>query len=103
MQALAHEIQFVNHRAIKRLELIAAVDDVKSLFIRMDNMLGSEGIKRLFLESLIYSLSIFNRGEANVYYIEKSGYRFDIKLVKKWSEEIYRTPLGKVPFIRDIF
>lgn len=103
LQALAHEIQFVNHRAIKRLELIAAVDDVKSLFIRMDNMLGSEGIKRLFLESLIYSLSIFNRGEANVYYIEKSGYRFDIKLVKKWSEEIYRTPLGKVPFIRDIF
>ncbi|WP_153038528.1 hypothetical protein [Nodularia spumigena] len=103
LEALAHEIQFVNSRTTKTLQLIAAVDDVKTLFIRMDNMLGVEGIRRLFLQSLTQSLSIFNRGEANVYYTEKSGYKFEIKLVKKWSEDIYRTPLGKVPVIRDIF
>ncbi|MCE2719798.1 MAG: hypothetical protein ACK5RY_10205 [Dolichospermum sp.] len=103
LEALAHEMQFVNYRTIKTLQLIAAVDDIKTLFIRMDNMLGIEGIRRLFIQSLMHSLSIFNIGEANVYYTERSGYKFEIKLVKKWSEEIYRTPVGKVPLVRDIF
>lgn len=103
LEALAHEMQFVNHRVTKTLQLIAAVDDIKTLFLRMDNMLGIEGIRRLFIQSLMHSLSIFNIGEANVYYTEKSGYKFEIKLVKKWSEEIYRTPVGKVPLVRDIF
>jgi phenylacetate-CoA ligase len=103
LEALAHEMQFVNHRTTKTLQLIASVDDIETLFIRMDNMLGIEGIKRLFIQSLMHSLSIFNIGEANVYYTENSGYKFEIKLVKRWSEEIYRTPLSKVPLIRDIF
>jgi hypothetical protein len=33
----------------------------------------------------------------------KDPKKFEIKLVKRWSEEIYRTPLSKVPLIRDIF
>lgn len=103
LEALAHEVQFQNHRTAKTLYLIAAVDDEKSLSIKMDNMLGAEGVKRLFIQALMNSLSIFNQGEANPYYIAQSGYSFGIKLVKKWSQEIYRTPVGKVPFIRDIF
>ncbi len=102
LDALAHEMQFLNHRTEKTLSLIASVDDPKQLFVKMENKLGAEGIKRLFVEALISSLSIFNRGEANPYYIEKTGYSFEIKLVKKWSDEIYRTQLGKVPVIRDI-
>ncbi|KKD35197.1 MAG: hypothetical protein WAN66_07645 [Limnoraphis robusta] len=102
LEALAHETQFVNHRRNKTLSLIAAVDEPKHLFIKMENTLGSEGVKRLFLEALIGSLSIFNGGEANYHYIEKTGYRFEVRLVERWSEEIYRTPLSKVPVIRDI-
>lgn len=102
LEALAHETQFVNHRTNKTLSLIAAVDEPKDLFIKLENTLSSDGVKRLFVEALISSLSIFNSGEANAHYIEKTGYRFEVKLVKRWSEEIYRTPLSKVPVIRDI-
>ncbi|HAC65294.1 MAG TPA: hypothetical protein DCF68_17645 [Cyanothece sp. UBA12306] len=101
-EALAHETQFVNHRTNKTLSLIVAVDEPKDVFLKMENTLGSEGVKRLFIEALISSLSIFNSGEANPYYIEKTGYSFEVKLVQPWSEEIYRTPLSKVPVIRDI-
>ena len=102
LEALAHETQFVNHRTNKTLSLIAVVDEPKELFLKLDNTLDSQGIKRLFVEALISSLSIFNSGEANPQYLEKTGYRFEVKLVERWSEEIYRTPLSKVPVIRDI-
>lgn len=102
LQELAHEIQFLNERTKRSLSLIASVDDVKTLFLKMDNRLGREGIKRVFVNALIASLSIFNRGEANLNYIDKTGYTFEIKLVEKWADEIYRTQVGKVPFIRDI-
>lgn len=102
LQALAHEVQFVNKRTEKTLSLTVSVDEVKDLFLKMDNTLGRKGVNRLFVESLIEALSIFNRGEANSKYIEKTGYSFEINLVEKWSNEIYRTTVGKVPFIRDI-
>lgn len=103
LDALAHEIQFLNNRKAGTLSLIASVDDVGSLVYRMGYMLGAEGIRRLFIESLTRSLSIFNRGEANFYSLEKTNYRFEIKLVNRGSEEIQRTELGKIPLIRDIF
>lgn len=103
LEALAHEIQFVNYRTKKVLQLTASIDDVNTLFIKMDNMLGVLGRRSLFVQALTHSLSIFNLGEANPYYLEMSGYNFEIKLVKKWSDEIYRTQVGKVPLIRDIF
>ncbi|NEP02807.1 MAG: hypothetical protein F6K58_29985 [Symploca sp. SIO2E9] len=102
LEALAHEIQFLNNRRDKILYLIASVDDVVTLTSRMKEMLREEGIKHLFMESLTQALSIFNKMEANFDYLEKTGYRFEIKLVNKSSEEIYRTEVGKVPLIRDI-
>lgn len=103
LEALAHEIQFLNNRREKILALIVAVDDVYTLVSRMKKTLGSEKVRHLFIESLTRSLSIFNQGEANAYYLEKTGYSFEIKLVKRLSDEIFRTELGKVPLIRDIF
>lgn len=103
LAALAHEVQFVNYRTKKTLQLIVSVDNIKTLFLKIDNMLGREGIRRLFIQSLVNSLSIFNIGEANVEYTEKSGYKFEIKLVERWSQDIYRTQVGKVPLIRDVF
>jgi phenylacetate-CoA ligase len=109
LDALAHEIQFLNHRTANTLSLIASVDDVESLKSKMENMLGAKGIRRLFIESLTRSLSIFNKGEANSDFLEMTGYSFEIKLVNRGlvnrgsSEEIYRTQLGKVPLLRDIF
>jgi len=103
LETLAHEIQFLNNRREKVLSLIVTVDDVYTVVSRMKNVLGNEKLRQLFMESLTRSLSLFNQGEANIYYIERSGYNFEIKLVKRTSEEIFRTPLGKVPLIRDIF
>lgn len=103
LETLAHEIQFFNNRRERVLQLIVVVDDVYTLNTRLKQILTGDKLRQLFINALIGSLSIFNQGEANSYYIEKTGYRFEIKLVKRYSEEIYRTDLGKVPFIRDIF
>ncbi len=98
-----HEVQIINHRRYKTLSLIASVDDVAALTRKLQNMLGATGIHRIFIEALISSLSMFNQGEANAYTIEKTEYCFAIKLVPVFSEKIFRTSLGKVPLLRDIF
>ncbi|MDO9105755.1 MAG: hypothetical protein Q7U57_12450 [Methylovulum sp.] len=103
LDELAHEVQFLNQRKAKTLSLIATVDDTEGLTGKVKGILGSEGTKRVFIEALIRSLSLFNKGEANVYALEKTEYKFAIKLVGKGSDDIYRTELGKVPLIRDIF
>lgn len=99
LEMLAHERQFLNNRREKILCLIIEVDDVYTLISKMKKMLANEGIRHLFIESLIGSLSIFNQGEATADHIEKTGYSFEIKLVKRWSDEIHRTELGKVPLL----
>lgn len=102
LDSLAHEFQFFNHRQEKKLSLVVTVDDVESLAAKLNSTLDAQQIKRLFIESLIGSLSLFNQGEANSASIEKTGYRFEIKLVDRQSDEIFRTDLGKVPLLRDI-
>lgn len=103
LEVLAHERQFLNNRREKNLCLIVEVDDVYTLISKIKKMLGNEGIRHLFIESLMGSLSIFNQGEATAAYIEKTGYSFEIKLVKRWSDKIHRTELGKVPLLRNVF
>lgn len=102
LDTLAHEFQFVNHRTANTLSLLAAVDDAERLNAKLQNTLGTAGIRRVFIDALMHSLSIFNKGEANAEFLNRTGYTFDIKLVQRDSSEIYRTPVGKVPVIRDI-
>lgn len=103
LETAAHEVQFFNDRRAKCLALIAAVDEVSELNAQIESRLGAEGVKHLFVEALIRSLSMFNRGEANVHYLDKTGYRFEIRFVDRLSPEIHRTALGKTPLLRDIF
>lgn len=102
LEVLAHEMQFVNSREAKLLSLIVSVDNADYWSNRLIGMLGAEGVRHSFIQALMGSLSLFNQGEANFYSIERAGYKFDIRLVPKWSHEIFRTELGKVPLIRDI-
>ena len=99
----AHDVQFVNHRKEKSLYLVATVDDVAGLTAKVDGELGEKGVKKAFIDALIGSLSLFNKGEANPLYLEKSGYRFSLKLVERGSAQLHLTTVGKVPLIRDIF
>jgi phenylacetate-CoA ligase len=101
LDVVAHEIQFVNHRESKTITLLASVDDVAGLTYRVDGALGPYGVQRLFVNSLPRSLSLFNQGEANPASIEKTGYRFLVTFVARASAEIERTPVGKVPLVRD--
>jgi phenylacetate-CoA ligase len=101
LDVAAHEIQFVNHRESKTITLLASVDDVPGLTYRMDAALGPYGVQHVFVNALPRSLSLFNQGEANPASIEKTGYRFQIKLVHRSSAEIERTEVGKVPLVRD--
>ncbi|KAF0814291.1 hypothetical protein IGB42_01192 [Andreprevotia sp. IGB-42] len=103
LDTLAHDMQFVNHRKTRTLQLIASVDEPEVLTSRLDYLLGAEGLRRVFIEALTRSLSLFNQGEANHYAIDKTGYRFEIRLVHKHSDQIHRTDVGKVPLLRDIF
>jgi len=103
LAALAREAQFTNDRRAKVLSLVAAVDWADSLTSRAEHVLGPAGIRGVFVEALIQALSLFNRGEANAQAIDKTGYAFELRFVDPWSEAIHRTPLGKVPLIRDRF
>ena len=103
LDALVHEIQFINDRTSSLLTLMASVDNVGDMTLRMEQVLGPDGIHQLFAQAIANSLSIFNQGEANTQALEKYDYRFQIKLVPRFSPEIFRSELGKVPLLRDIF
>ncbi|MER5884078.1 hypothetical protein ABT160_09635 [Streptomyces sp. NPDC001941] len=101
LDEVAHEVQFVNHREDKTITLYAAVDDVIGLNYRTDTMLGPQGLHRVFVTALPRSLSLFNAGEANPFSIEKTGYTLRLVFVPRYSPEIERTAVGKVPLVRD--
>ncbi|GAA3096876.1 hypothetical protein GCM10010449_20420 [Streptomyces rectiviolaceus] len=101
LDAVAHEVQFVNHREGKTITLFASVDDVLGMTYRTDTTLGPYGVQQMFVNALPRSLSLFNHGEANPVSIEKTGYSFQLKFVPRLSAEIERTAVGKVPLVRD--
>ncbi|MFI6300020.1 hypothetical protein ACIBEJ_51095 [Nonomuraea sp. NPDC050790] len=101
LDEVSHEVQFVNHRESRTITLLAAVDDVAGLTYATEAVLGPYGAQRVFLSALPRSLSLFNQGEANPVSIEKTGYRFLIRFVRRASAEIERTAVGKVPLVRD--
>jgi phenylacetate-CoA ligase len=102
IKTIAHEIQFVNHRKTKQLTLLVSVDDPIATTRAVEYRFGFYGSQSIFVQALINSLSVFNSGEANIQYLDKSGYRFAIRFVDKFSPEIFRTELGKVPLLKDI-
>lgn len=101
LDAVAHDVQFVNHREAKRIQLYASVDDVLGLTYRADTVLGPYGLQRLFVNALPRALSLFNHGEANAASFEATGYTFQLTFVPRLSAEIERTAVGKVPLVRD--
>ncbi|MFG2003953.1 hypothetical protein ACGFNU_32830 [Spirillospora sp. NPDC048911] len=102
LELVAHDVQFRNDREERLLTLLAAVDDVHGLGTWMSRTLGPHDMERIFSESLGRALSVFNDGEANSAYMEKTGYRFELRLVDRFSAEIERTAVGKVPLVRDV-
>jgi phenylacetate-CoA ligase len=101
LEKISHEIQFFNDRRTKTLALIASVDNPAALNAGINYTLGPDGVRRVFVEALIYSLSLFNQGEANYHSIDKTGYQFELRFVGRSSDEIQRTSVGKVPLLRD--
>lgn len=103
LKAIAHELQFVNDRTKSVLTLIAAVDSVDWPRMRVATGLGAPGVRHVFIQSLIRSLSLFNAGDATPESIERAGYQFELRFVTRGSADIHRTEVGKVPMIRDIY
>jgi phenylacetate-CoA ligase len=98
----ALEIQFLNDRADRKLTLLISAEEPNSLKEQI-NQQEDGTIVTLFTEALINALPMFNTWEANKAYIEKSKYEFTLHIVAKDSDEIFRTPLGKTPLIKDQF
>ncbi|MDX3383285.1 hypothetical protein PV682_17690 [Streptomyces niveiscabiei] len=101
LDAVAHEVQFVNRREAKLLTLLVSVDNAREAAYRTDAVLGPQGVRRVFLDVLPRALSLFNHGEANPAAIDRTGYGFRVQFVVKGSPEIERTDVGKVPLVRD--
>jgi phenylacetate-CoA ligase len=101
LDEVAHEVQFVNHRESKTITLLLAVDDAPGLRRAMEKALGASGAQRAFVNAMPRSMSLFNVGEAEPAAIVKTGYSFRIEFVDRSSPEIERTPVGKVPLVRD--
>lgn len=99
LKAVADEYQFVNARSVRRLTLLVAVDMPSAA---QGALIYMGGGRMLFMNGLIDALSVFNRGEANQYSLEKTNYQFDIRFVAKKSSEIFRTEVGKTPLLKDI-
>jgi phenylacetate-CoA ligase len=98
----ALEIQFLNDRSKRVLIFLVSALDPDKLNKTIVNQ-GQEKINDLFMHALVNALSLFNTSEANNEYIEKSNYQFQLKIVSKDAVEIYKTPLGKIPLIKDQF
>ena len=101
LDAVAEEVQYVNHRESKTLTLLVAVDDGDALTTAVERSLGAHGIRCAYINSLPRSLSLFNHGEANPASIEKTGYTFRLEFVPRHSPRIERTAVGKVPLVVD--
>lgn len=101
LDALAQEIQFVNHRESRTLTLLLAVADPAGAEHLVEQTLGAHGVRYAFINSLPRSLSLFNHGEANPASIEKTGYGLRLAFVAPHSPQIERTAVGKVPLVVD--
>ncbi|ROO88322.1 phenylacetate-CoA ligase [Actinocorallia herbida] len=101
LDRVALDVQFVNHRTAKALTVLVAADDAEGLAAQAAASLGRSGWRGVFAAALPRSLSLFNDREATPESIEASGYDFRLAFVPRASPEIERTPVGKVPLVRD--
>jgi len=98
----AYEYQFVNDRRNGVLQLFFEVDDPMSANFMVMTKCGSNGASALLKAGMSKSLSVFNDREANLAYLQKSQYAFELRFVGKNSAEVKRSNVGKVPHLRDI-
>jgi phenylacetate-CoA ligase len=102
LESRVEEVQFLNDRKQKILHLRVSMDDVSHLAPRVYERLEKMGKRELFIEALKESLSLFDQTDAQYRALEKTHYRFEIKLVERGSKEFYRTVVNKTPLIKDI-
>jgi phenylacetate-CoA ligase len=100
---IASEIQFVNERKNSVLTLLVTTAEFEKHNEELKKEVDDEKLRDIFIKSLINSLPLFNKSEANPNAITKTDYKFAIDFVPKDSEKIFTTTVGKVPLIRDIF
>lgn len=100
---IAREVQFINKRKESVLSLLITTDDFEKYNKELNEKVTEEELREIFVKSLISSLPLFNKSEANPNAIEKTDYTFEIDFVPKDSPKIFITTVGKVPLIRDIF
>ncbi|WP_075602921.1 phenylacetate--CoA ligase family protein [Saccharicrinis aurantiacus] len=103
LKDIAKEVQFLNYRKDCKLSLLVISEDSDKYNKALAKALGDNTLKDTFINSLINSLPIFNKTEANPASIEKTKYDFEILFVSEDSELKFTTSVGKVPLIRDIF
>lgn len=98
----AYEYQFVNNRKNGILQLFFEVEEPASVNRAVVDKCGPNGACTLFKLGMSKSLSVFNDMEANLAYLQKSKYTFELRFVSKNSVEVKRSSVGKVPHLRDI-
>jgi phenylacetate-CoA ligase len=99
---VASHVQIVHRRAEKLLSFIIATDFASRCEHAVYHTLGDAGIQNLIRDSLLSSMGLYSKSSIEQHTLQEIGYRFKLKFVHTYSEEIYRTELGKIPFFRDI-
>lgn len=97
----SYHYQFRNDRRNGRLTLLIEVGNPFDLYARAAFLSPYGGLPALFMRALASSLSIFNQLEADLAYLMKTGYCFDLRFVGKDSPELFRTEVGKIPLLKD--
>ena len=103
LDAMAHEVQFMNNRNEKKLYLLVSVDDVRGAISTFKEKSSAQREREFFITALKRSISLFDQTEKQYKALDNIVYAFEIKLVERGSGEIYRTKVNKVPLIRDVF
>jgi phenylacetate-CoA ligase len=102
LNTVAHEVQFINDRRASHLTLLIVVDSPEGATAALQRRYGHDFGYAVFVKALNSSLPVFSKVEADGNALSKAGYRFSIRFTCKMSPEVYRTEVGKTPFLKDI-
>lgn len=99
---IASETQITHYRDKKLLSIVIATDYSGYYETVLQTTLGTQGVQYLVKDALMKSMGLYSKSSIKNDSLDQIGYTFEIKFVNTYSDKIFKTSLGKIPFYRDI-
>ncbi|MEM6719430.1 MAG: hypothetical protein AAF611_08960 [Bacteroidota bacterium] len=99
---IASVTQITHYRDQKLLSFVIATDYSGYYESVLQTTLGKQGVQYLVKDALMKSMGLYSKSSIKNDSLDQIGYTFEIKFVNTYSDVIYKTELGKIPFYRDV-